>query len=189
MSEAQRVDRLLRRAGFPRHDGRTGPTKYSVGYSVTEGAVEVDGSTVYAALVGWDGGHDTGPERAREALVPLAAALGAAGYRVRVADLAPGGFGGFEDLVWPSLVVTAAGAEELRGELEMMTRRWDRVAKDCRALTAEVIAGLSTPEHAMIAVAGLPECQCGRSLGGGDASGSFITHALAVLAGERAVKP
>ena len=83
----------------------------------------------------------------------------------------------------------SAEAEELRTELVIANRRWDRVAKDCRALTAEVIAGLSTPEHAMIAVAGLPECQCGLSLGGGDASGSFITHALAVLAEERAVGP
>jgi hypothetical protein len=182
----QGIDRLLRGAGFPRHDGRTGLTKYSVGYSVTEGAVEVDGSTIYAVLVGWDGGHDTDPGHVREALAPLAETLGAAGYRVRLADLAPGGF---EDLATPSLIVSAAGAEELRSELEMMTRRWDRVAKDCRALTAEVIAGLSTPAHTMIAVAGLPECQCGLPLGGGDASGSFITHALAVLAEERAVKP
>ena len=78
-----------------------------------------------------------------------------------------------------------ATEDELRAELEIAVRRWDRVAKDCRALTAEVVAGLSTAEHAMIAVAGLPECQCGLSLGGGDASGSFITHALAVLAEER----
>ena len=180
------MDRLLREAGFPRHDGRTGLTKYSVGYSVTESSVEVDGSAVYAVVVGWDGGHDTGPDHVREALAALAGTLSPAGYRVRPADLAPGGF---EDLATPALIVTAAGPGELRSELEMMTRRWDRVAKDCRALTAEVVAGLSTPEHAMIAVAGLPECQCGLSLGGGDASGSFITHALAVLASERAVKP
>ena len=104
MSEAQRVDRLLRRAGFPRHDGRTGLTKYSVGYSVTEGAVEVDGSTVFAALVGWDGGHDRNPDHAREALASLAEALSAVGYAVRPADLAPGGF---EDLAWPALIVSA----------------------------------------------------------------------------------
>ena len=75
--------------------------------------------------------------------------------------------------------------EELRGELVVAYRRWDRLADYCRALTAEVIAGLSSTEHAMIVVTGLPECRCGLSLGGGDASGSFITHALAVLAEER----
>lgn len=79
----------------------------------------------------------------------------------------------------------SAEVDELRGELVIANRRWDRVAKDCRILTAEVVAGLSTAEHNMIAVAGLPECRCGLSLGGGDASGSFITHALAVLAAER----
>jgi hypothetical protein len=75
---------------------------------------------------------------------------------------------------------------ELSEELAVRTRQWERVAKDHRALTAEVIAGLSTREHRMIVVAGLPRCECGLPLAGGDASGVFITHALAVLAAERA---
>lgn len=74
---------------------------------------------------------------------------------------------------------------ELREELGVRTRQWNRLAKDCRDLTGEVVAGLATAEHGMDVVAGLPVCRCGRSLGGGDSFGSFITHALAVLAQER----
>lgn len=67
---------------------------------------------------------------------------------------------------------------ELHETAEQHYRRAERLAKDYRALTAEVIAGLTTEEHEMTAVAGLPVCRCGRTLGGGDASGAFITHAL-----------
>lgn len=67
---------------------------------------------------------------------------------------------------------------ELRYELGARIREVDRIRKDYRALTGEVIAALSTDEHQMAVVAGLPVCACGLSLGGGDASGSFITHVL-----------
>ena len=79
--------------------------------------------------------------------------------------------------------------EELRAELGVRTRQWDRLAKDCRALTAEVITGLATAEHQKTMRGGLPFCACGLPLGGGDASGAFITHALAVLREERATQP
>jgi len=68
-----------------------------------------------------------------------------------------------------------------RAEFEAAFRTAERVRKDYRALTAEVIAGLTTAEHEMTMFAGLPECRCRHSLGGGDASGAFITHALAKL--------
>ena len=106
MSGASRqVDRLLRDAGHTRHDRRTGLTKYSVGYMVDQQSVSVDGSVAFAVLVSWDGGHDRDPGHAREALAPLAETLSAAGFAVRRADLAPGGY---EDLAWPSLIVLPA---------------------------------------------------------------------------------
>lgn len=65
--------------------------------------------------------------------------------------------------------------------------RWAlRMQQDYRALTAEVIAGLTTPEHEMTVRGGLPFCRCRWPLGGGDAQGAFITHALAQLAAYRA---
>jgi hypothetical protein len=79
--------------------------------------------------------------------------------------------------------------EELRAELGVRTRQWDRLAKDYRALTAEVTTGLATPGHHKTMYGGLPFCACGLSLGGGDASGAFITHALAVLREERSTRP
>ena len=69
---------------------------------------------------------------------------------------------------------------ELHWALGARTRQLDQVRKDYRALTEQVIAALSTGEHHMTARGGLPFCECGLSLGGGDASGSFITHILAV---------
>ena len=79
---------------------------------------------------------------------------------------------------------TDSGADdligELRWELDARTRQHDRVCRDMRALTEEVISALSTAQHRMTLRGGLPFCACGLSLGGGDASGAFITHILAV---------
>ena len=69
---------------------------------------------------------------------------------------------------------------ELRWELGARTRQYDQVCRDMRALTEEVISALSTAQHRMTLRGGLPFCACGLSLGGGDASGAFITHILAV---------
>jgi hypothetical protein len=69
---------------------------------------------------------------------------------------------------------------ELRWELGARTRQYDRVCRDMRTLTEEVISALSTAQHRMTLRAALPFCACGLSLGGGDASGVFITHILAV---------
>lgn len=74
---------------------------------------------------------------------------------------------------------------ELRFELGARTRQLDQVRADYRKLTEEVIAGLSTDEHHMVMWGGLPFCACRLSLAGGDASGVFITHALAVVQAER----
>src|ERR1035441_4384670 len=86
--------------------------------------------------------------------------------------------------------IQAAAAEEYREVAEQHYRRAERLRKDYIKLTDEVITGLTTPEHVMTAFAGLPECRCRLPLGGGDASGAFITHALAVsrqaVAAERA---
>jgi hypothetical protein len=86
--------------------------------------------------------------------------------------------------------IRAAAAEEYREVAEQHYRRAERLRKDYIKLTDEVITGLTTPEHVMTAFAGLPECRCRLPLGGGDASGAFITHALAVsrqaVAAERA---
>jgi len=72
---------------------------------------------------------------------------------------------------------------ELRWELGARTRQVDQVRKDYRALTEQVIMALSTKAHHMTARGGLPFCECGLPLGGGDASGSFITHILAIWKG------
>ncbi len=77
-------------------------------------------------------------------------------------------------------------AQELRDSLEDLGRRHDRLLKAYQALTDQVITGLATTEHDMVVEAGLPFCRCGESLAGGDAKGSFITHALAVLSAARA---
>ena len=69
---------------------------------------------------------------------------------------------------------------ELRWELGARTRQHDQVCRDMRALTEEVISALSTARHRMTLRGALPFCACGLSLGGGDASGVFITHILAV---------
>jgi hypothetical protein len=73
----------------------------------------------------------------------------------------------------------------LRETCEQHYRRAERLRKDYQALTDEVIAGLTSAEHEMTAVTNLPVCRCGWPLGGGDASGAFITHALAALNGGR----
>jgi len=79
---------------------------------------------------------------------------------------------------------TDSGADDLIGErrweLGARTRQYDRVCRDMRALTEEVIRALSTAEHRMTLRGGLPFCACGLSLEGGDASGAFITHILAI---------
>ena len=64
-------------------------------------------------------------------------------------------------------------------------RRAGRLRKALLALEAEVVAGLTTPAHEMVMRAGLPFCRCGHSLHGGDSTGAFITHALAILATAR----
>lgn len=65
--------------------------------------------------------------------------------------------------------------------------RADGLQKDYRALVAEVVAGVSSTQHAMTTEAGLPCCCCGFSLAGGRASEAFITHALADWAGDSPV--
>ena len=84
---------------------------------------------------------------------------------------------------------TDSGADdligELRWELGARTRQHDRVCRDMRALTEEVISALSTAQHRMTLRGALPFCACGLSLGGGDASGAFITHILAVWRGPK----
>lgn len=93
---ARAIDRIPRSAGHPRHDGRTRMTRYSPGYTIDE-----DGGSV---IVGWDGGHDSSPGPAREALALLVPALAAAGYAVEQAeDVVP-----LDDYVWrwPCLIVT-----------------------------------------------------------------------------------
>lgn len=78
--------------------------------------------------------------------------------------------------------------QELRDSLDDLSHRHDRLLKAYRALTEEVIAGLAAAGHEKTEEAGLPFCRCGVSLAGGDASGAFITHALAVLGAERAAR-
>lgn len=72
-----------------------------------------------------------------------------------------------------------ASPGELLAELGAHARALERVRADYRALSAEVVAGLSTDEHQKVMRGGLPFCRCGYPLDGGNASGAFITHALA----------
>lgn len=72
--------------------------------------------------------------------------------------------------------------DAFRAAAEREARRADRLQRDFQALTVQVTAGLSCAAHEMVTEGGLPFCRCGESLAGGDASGAFITHALAVLA-------
>lgn len=74
---------------------------------------------------------------------------------------------------------------EIEDAFASRTRHFNRLAREYDGLVDQVTAGLSTPEHEKIMVAGLPRCRCGCSLAGGRASEAFITHALAVLAGTR----
>jgi len=78
-------------------------------------------------------------------------------------------------------IAEAQRVQELRMELGSRTRHNDRLIADHRALTSEVIAAITSAEHRMVIVGGLPQCICGEPLDGGDASGKFITHALAHL--------
>jgi len=93
------IDRILRNAGHPRHDGRTRLTKYSPGYTIDE-----DGGSV---IVRWDGGHDDSPGPAREALALLVPALAAAGYRAARGDVVAELDG--HEWSWPCLIVTRTG--------------------------------------------------------------------------------
>lgn len=96
---ARTIDRLLRNAGHPRHDGRTRMTRYSPGYTVDE---PVSAGHV---IITWDGGHDASPEHARDCLGPLAVTLAAAGYRADPgAQVVPLGAAQF---LWPCLIVTS----------------------------------------------------------------------------------
>lgn len=72
-------------------------------------------------------------------------------------------------------------AAEIETEFGNRTRNFDRLCREHNQLVDQVIAGLTTPEHAKIVVAGLPRCRCGYSLAGGRAPEAFIAHALAVL--------
>jgi hypothetical protein len=74
---------------------------------------------------------------------------------------------------------------EIETEFGARTRQFDQLCREHNTLVDQVIAGLATPEHEKIAVAGLPRCRCGYPLGGGRAPEEFITHALAVLARAR----
>lgn len=67
------VDRVLRRAGHPRHDQRAG-LRPSIGYVTAWG----NGDEV---IVTWDGGHVEDRARDQAALAGLMPALTAAGYR------------------------------------------------------------------------------------------------------------
>jgi hypothetical protein len=71
----------------------------------------------------------------------------------------------------------------LRDALDEQQHRADNLAKDYRALVAQMVAGLATVEHDMAMTAGIPICRCGKILGGGKASEAFITHALALRDG------
>ena len=93
---ARAIDRILRTAGHPRHDGRTRMTRYSPGYTIDE-----DGGSV---IVGWDGGHDSSPGRAREALALLVPTLAAAAYRAGRGDVVAELDG--HEWRWPCLIVT-----------------------------------------------------------------------------------
>lgn len=66
---------------------------------------------------------------------------------------------------------------ELRAELGDRTRQLDHVRKDFREFADQLVTLLTGPDHAMTAVAGLPECQCGYSLAGGTSTETFILHA------------
>ena len=74
---------------------------------------------------------------------------------------------------------------DYRAELDVAVRMRERIRRDYAELTSEVVAGLTSAEHEMTMVTGLPFCRCGFSLAGGDASGAFITHALAIVRAER----
>lgn len=101
---ARTIDRILRSAGHPRHDGRTRTTRYSVGYMVDEPVRD------WPVVITWDGGHDASPECARDSLGPLAATLAAAGYRAETGEqVVPLGDGEFR---WPCLIVTKSSTEE-----------------------------------------------------------------------------
>lgn len=110
MASQRGIDNLLRNAGYPRHDGRTGLTKYSVGYIVTQQFVSFDGRDFMAVLVHWDGGaysgSDSDRERNYEALNPLAETLTAAGHKVeRASVVTPLDDESWE---WPCLIIPAA---------------------------------------------------------------------------------
>ena len=99
---ARTVDRLLRTAGHPRHDGRTRMTRYSPGYVVDEPAGDPH------VIVGWDGGYDDRPDHARAALARLAVTLTRAGYWAAEGDqVVPLDDGEFR---WPCLIVTSGEA-------------------------------------------------------------------------------
>jgi hypothetical protein len=79
--------------------------------------------------------------------------------------------------------------ENLIRQLNETTRTAERLRREYQALTNKIITGLTTTQHTITMPGGLPACQCGLSLAGGDATGTFITHALATLAEERTPQP
>jgi len=79
-----------------------------------------------------------------------------------------------------SLDLAGVSPASLLGQLREAQRTCQRLRQAYRVLTDEVIAGLTTVEHGKVERGGLPFCRCGLSLAGGDASGVWITHALAV---------
>lgn len=94
----QGIDRLLRKAGHPRHDRRTGLTRYSIGYTIGD-------AMAGPVTVSWDNGPDNDPAPVWDALFGVAATLTAAGYRGERSEYVTViGNGAFR---WPCLVVTA----------------------------------------------------------------------------------
>ena len=93
----QGIDRLLRKAGHPRHDHRTGMYAVSIGYTVNDG-----GSGL--VTVCWDNGPDGDPEPIWDALWALAATLTEAGYTGERGEYVTAAGG--EAFRWPCLIVT-----------------------------------------------------------------------------------
>lgn len=107
------IDRLLRKGGHPRHDGRTRMTRYSIGYGVDDnlGTLNFNGlelaSETYALV--W---HDPGPgqpDAADDALAAYAGTLTASGYNAERVE-----------------IVVNVDGEEFRSARLLVTRGDDR---------------------------------------------------------------
>lgn len=70
---------------------------------------------------------------------------------------------------------------EEREQWHSDSRQLQRVRSEWRRLDEELISALSTEQHHVVMIAGLPFCECRWPLGGGDATGSFIKHRLTAV--------